>query len=956
MKHLKFKALIALSFLLYPQVFHAQGAQERLWGNEIDAFAKDPETHYEKLPNGLKYAWNQTGKKKGECQLRLVVHVGSLHEANDELGMAHVLEHMAFAGSQNFPKRALIHWFQENGIEFGPHANAYTTFDHTVYQIDLSRCTAQRVIEGLRVFRDFADGLLLEEPEVVKELDIVQMEEQDRNSGIFRVVKRTFEEYYKGLRHGLRLPIGKKEVRKTFNRERISKFYNKWYRPDNMSLVLVGDFGGGVDQPVQAIFASLQARGDDVPALGADTGRISDESRNVVISEPKIKTVDVSFEAMRYSERVPNNLVVWEERYRKAIAVSMYRQRFVEELNQQNRSYHLGLKDGMEPGLPVELTGLGVAINNISQEQWISDLNHALLTHFKIMTCGFADRDFFDFSKNYKRSLDNFVRDEMPENILSDLLGDAVSTDVRLSPQYATAHRHRMFANLDAAQLTFILKENWNADRLLRNILVSSDFKGIPSDEVLAIVKGAFHQARVAPVQCDDARDAAHFAYETEPLTQAPNYVRSVNHGFGYTTVAFANGVRAHIKPFVDTSAPKKIFVDLALGNGAAEFKEPNRLVKELAQATWTAGGVGAHTGTEMQRMHAGTEIEFGSRMELGSSLIKGSTVQSDLLRYLEWNRAYMIDPAFRESIVAKAKEDITNDLMHDQTTFAGAAKRWDYDIFGRDPRFAPYNQADVAAISAQQIRTWMEERFLRRCPEITIVGDVDIEQAILDLGQTMGTILDCDPSWLRGSSVPTVSFPQGGVHRTEVLESKDSQVIIEFNWPIAERIAPKDSPLQSVIGNLVLNRATDLLRIKLGIAYTPDASIDSFSYPYRVGWLKVLVSTDPSHAEQAKTAVIDMMKSFDAQPVTLAELAKARNPLLEQMASKIGTSQFWLSLIPFPSDSPYRSADEIIERIATIRPAEIQAVMQTWFAADRFSSLTVYPEDSERVAAPVCE
>ena len=222
-----------LLFLLGTNTF----AQPSKWASEESQLPKDPTIQYGQLKNGFRYAWTDRGEKQNHCSMRLVVHVGSLHETDDERGIAHFLEHLAFDGSKNFPEGTLIGWFQEMGMQFGAHLNAHTGFDETVYKIEMPRCSESRVAQALTIFRDFADGLLLSERSIEKERGIIDMEEQDRDSIDLRVTKKVLQNFYQGTTYSDRMPIGDSDTRKSFDHEKIYSFYKKWYRPDNMTLV-----------------------------------------------------------------------------------------------------------------------------------------------------------------------------------------------------------------------------------------------------------------------------------------------------------------------------------------------------------------------------------------------------------------------------------------------------------------------------------------------------------------------------------------------------------------------------------------------------------------------------------------------------------------------------------------------------------------------------------------------
>ncbi|MEQ1892972.1 MAG: pitrilysin family protein, partial [Planctomycetota bacterium] len=203
----------------------------RPWEMERSDVPVDPRIRFGALDNGLRYAWAANPEPKERVYLRLHVDVGSYAEEENERGLAHFLEHMAFNGSKNFPAGTLIEWFQRHGMSFGADTNAHTSFSETVYKLDLPNADAATIREGLKVLRDFADGLLLAAEEIEREKGVIDGEQRERDSAAWRVQVKQLETLFAGTRVPERLPIGTAEIRALFTAESVRAFYEKWYRP-----------------------------------------------------------------------------------------------------------------------------------------------------------------------------------------------------------------------------------------------------------------------------------------------------------------------------------------------------------------------------------------------------------------------------------------------------------------------------------------------------------------------------------------------------------------------------------------------------------------------------------------------------------------------------------------------------------------------------------------------------
>ncbi|MFK7826414.1 MAG: insulinase family protein [Oligoflexales bacterium] len=390
--------------------------QSQKWANEQSDLPKDSEVNYGQLNNGFKYAWSQKPEKKDHCFLRLMVHVGSLHEREDERGIAHFLEHLAFDGCKNFPKGSLINWFQEMGMKFGPHLNAHTGFDETVYKIDMPRCNPERVRNALTVFRDFADGLLLEESEIKKEQGIIDMEEQDRDSKNLRISRKMMEDFYQGTNYAERLPIGEKDIRKNFNRKKIEAFYKKWYRPDNMTLVLVGDFDRkGPENNIRDVFASMK-KGAEEFSSKPDLGTLNDDHKEVVISEKDYPSVEISFLSTQQQEKPLFTKEDFLKIKKTQLLSRIYNYKVSQYLLEHKRDFYaVSLVDGFD----LDIMRLGICFE-LHKDEWKSGLTQATILHNEIISCGFSEDDLNIVLSTIKKDLEDILEKEQPENVLSE--------------------------------------------------------------------------------------------------------------------------------------------------------------------------------------------------------------------------------------------------------------------------------------------------------------------------------------------------------------------------------------------------------------------------------------------------------------------------------------------------------------------------------------------------------
>jgi zinc protease len=227
-----------LSALLMCVAFTASLTAQSL----TDPIPFDPSVKSGVLPNGLKYFIRKNGKPEKRCELRLALNAGSNFENDDQQGLAHFVEHMCFNGTKNFKKSALVDFLESAGVKFGAHLNAYTSFDETVYMLQLPTDKEEIFQKGFQILEDWAHNVSFEAEEIEKERGVVISERRGGLGADERMRQQWWPVAFGGSRYAERFPIGTLGVLQGFKHETLKAFYDKWYRPDLMAVCAVGDF------------------------------------------------------------------------------------------------------------------------------------------------------------------------------------------------------------------------------------------------------------------------------------------------------------------------------------------------------------------------------------------------------------------------------------------------------------------------------------------------------------------------------------------------------------------------------------------------------------------------------------------------------------------------------------------------------------------------------------------
>ena len=260
------KLFVAALMLMSTVAVVAQNAMQ------LPSIPVDPDVRMGKLDNGLTYYIRHNAWPEQRAEFYIAQKVGSIQEDDNQRGLAHFLEHMAFNGSKHFKGNEMLRWCESVGVKFGTDLNAYTSIDQTVYNISNVPTTREGIVDScLLILFDWADGLLLEQEEIEKERGVIHEEWRLRTSAQMRMLERDLPKLYPGSKYGHRMPIGLMEIIDNFERPFLQAYYEKWYRPDNQAIIVVGDVDvDQVEQKIKTLFSPIvlpenRALGDDGP-------------------------------------------------------------------------------------------------------------------------------------------------------------------------------------------------------------------------------------------------------------------------------------------------------------------------------------------------------------------------------------------------------------------------------------------------------------------------------------------------------------------------------------------------------------------------------------------------------------------------------------------------------------------------------------------------------------------
>jgi zinc protease len=917
----------------------------RPWEHATSDVPVDPRIRFGALPNGLRWAWAANPEPKERCYLRLHVDVGSLAEEEHELGMAHFLEHMAFNGSKNFAPGTLIEWFQRHGMAFGADTNAHTSFSETVYKLDLPTSSEATLREGLTVLRDFADGLLLLAEEIEREKGVIDGEERERDSAGWRVLVKQLDEVFAGTRVAERLPIGKPEVRARFNAESVREFYRKWYRPDAMTLVVVGDLGTLDPAPLFAeFFGDMRTPPTPLPAEPAN-GRAARYDPVLAIHEPEIPSVSLALERLVPWEEEPFTVAEWLEELPLQYARAMLNLRF-DELAKEEATPFLGASAGSAEALEV-FDGESLQVS-CAPERWQEALARAEQELRRALEHGFREAELDEVRAEALRGLDEAVEREATAHsnaILNDILSAA---EERTVPTDAATNRSILRPAIEALTLETCqaaFRGAWERGGLSIQATGNLDLGPDAADELRA----AYRASAAAPVEAPAEEAAFVFAYASDPARSGAIAARTHVADLDFTQVRFANGVALNVKR--TDFKEKEILVSARLAEGQLTLAPEQAALEMVGEPAFNGGGLVAHSEDDLRRLTAGRVAGVGFGVDQDAFTLGGGTTREDLALQLELLCAYLQAPGWRSDGLVEFRRGLPlfyEGLAHQhqgplQTEFFPA-------LFGDDPRYGLPSQASASAVELDDLRAWLAPHLADGPLEVSLVGDLDLEETIALAAQTLGN-LPPRRAWQRLDERRTVPAPKGGLRQTHAIDTQVPKSLVLIVFPIPDGVRVLDRRLFGALGTVVNDRLRIEVREKLGAAYSPGSGTQQSEVYPGVGLLLIQAMSDPDKVETLVEACLGVAQSLSEYGVTDEEVTRLREPILKQRRDAKRTNRFWLSALADSQREPghlddVRSGDAFYDSFSA---ADLTPLAKQYLARERASILVVQPAEPKK-------
>lgn len=918
--------------------------EARAWPQDKSDIAPDPSAVFGTLENGMRYMILPNTEPPNRLSLRLHIAAGSLMEEEDQRGIAHFLEHMVFNGtSSHKDANALIREMQKRGIAFGAHVNAYTSFDETVYMLDLPDLKPDTMKLTFGVLRDFADGALLSKEEIDAERGVILAEKASRDSVEYRMMLKQFQTMLPGSLIGERFPIGDEEVIKNAPRERFADFYQKYYTPERMTFVAVGNIDAAeLELTIKETFGSLV--NPEKPGADPDMGEVAlpEGVKAHIFSDRELASTDVSLNLVRPYERKPDTKETRAARFPVEIAHSIMGRRFERITKQENSPVSAGSASKFALFNELEMGSVSLTAADDRWQEVVPVLEQELR---RAKEHGFTESELSEAKANLLNSYREAVKRK--DTRKSDSLATAIASSVNdgsvlSTPEADLALAEEILKGITVEKVHADFVKFWEAPGY--HLVLST--KEAPEDAAETLAK-LYADSSKTIVEPPAARAMIPFGYTDfgKPGTVADTVEVE---DLGITQIKLANNVRINLKK---TDFEKNRIRLLArIGTGQLSQPKDKPMLDKFANAIFDGGGIGKHTNDELSEILAGRNASVNLGIGEDAFTLSGSTTPEDQLLQLQIMVASLTDPGYRPEALWQFQKAIPMLFQALKHTTNGPMMEMDAWLHGGDFRFSVPTQEQISNYTIDQVKSWLTPELEKGYLELTIVGDFDQETLIKDLLATFGTLAKRDASPPEKTALSRkVDFPKPPSEKTFTYESKIPQAEAIAIWKTnGMRGNIPEVRRLNVLSEIYGDRLREEIREKLGVSYSPNAGAGGSDSLEGFGYLIGQSIGKPDDITLLLTTMETIAKDFSEKGATQDELDRALAPTLSNLEKTLRDNSYWLSTVLSQSQTDPEKLELARTRekdYRSIKLEEINALAKKYYAPTNLHKISILLE-----------
>lgn len=918
-------------------------AQQPQGGARVDLNAKltiDPKTRTGVLPNGLHYYIHANSYPAKRAELRLAVNAGSIVEDDDQRGMAHVIEHMGFNGTTHFKKNELVNYLQSIGVRFGADLNAYTSFDETVYMLQVPTDTARIVEQGITVLQDWAHGQLFDSTEVANERGVVVEEWRLGKGAGDRMRQQYWPVLFRGSKYADRWVVGTKESIMSSTPALLRRFYNDWYRPDLEAVIAVGDFDPAqMETLIRKHFSGIPRANHPRPRV------IADVPPN---TEPLV--------AITTDKEAPNNVVelMFKQPKEYTRTVGDYRRTLTNRLFSAMLNARLQ-EISQKPDAPFAQAfgGMGSFVRSLDVFQVAA-----------LVKDGGAERAAESLITETRRADQHgFLQSELDRAKQNMLRGYERAYAERDKTQSAQIVNEYVGNFLDDEPVPGIEAEYKLAQELLPTITLQDvntlASKVITDDNRIVLFEGVQKEGVKVPTReemlavIDRAQNAQVAAYTENvsseslvPKLPAKGTISATKQlSAGVTEWTLSNGARVLIKP-TDFKADEIRFGAYSLG-GSSLVSDADYMSAAMASQIMFMSGVGAFNRVDLGKKLAGKAVSLMPTIGATTEGVSGTASPKDLETLMQLTYEQFTAPRLDTAAFGAMKNQFTALLANRAASPEGAfVDTFSVTMGSNHPRSRPLSLATFGEVNPERAYQIFRDRFADASDfTFVFVGNVDTTTLRPMVEQYLASL----PALNRHESWKDVGMhPPTGVVEKVVRKGTEpkSMTFVAFTGPI-DYTQQNRIDLSALI-EIARIKVVEVLREKLSGTYSPNISLNVNRFPKPEYTIVANFSSSPENAELLKTALFQVIDSLQKTGPSQVDVEKAKEQMLRAHEVELKQNAYWYGTIMIRDQTGEDFAGVVgpyDQMVKSLTAAQIQRAAKQYFNMNNYVRVVLVPE-----------
>jgi zinc protease len=898
---------------------------------------QDPAVRTGTLPNGLRYYIRQNHKPEKRAELRLVVNAGSVLENDDQRGLAHFVEHMAFNGTKEFPKAGIVNFLESNGIRFGADLNAYTSFDETVYMLKLPTDRPVVLDSGLDVLSEWAHNVSFDSTEFEKERGVVGEEWRLGRGAQGRIFDKQLPIVAKGSKYADRMVIGLKPVLDTAHLATIKAFYQNWYRPDLMAVVAVGDFDpAAMEQSIKARFAKIPNPVGELPRTKY-TIPMHAETYASVATDKEMPYNIFTF-ALTHPERIQKTVAD----YRHQLALSLYDQMVnarIQEAAQKGAPFafasaqysnFLGDLDAYSAFAMLKPDSTVAGIQAILREVYrakqngfnASELDRAKKTLMAGMDKTYSERAKTESGSYIREYTSNFLHNEPFPGIDYEyaLYKKYVPT---ITLQEINGLTHELFENASPV-MTFSGAEGEGVPTESQLLAVVTD---VQKENIAAYKDNVVNQPLIASLP------------KAGKVTAEKTYA-----DIGVTEWKLSNGARVLIKP-TDFKDDEILFSAIAPG-GHSTASDEDFISADNSNGMIDNSGVGNFDAPSLMKLLAGKNVSVSPYVSSLQDGFQGRSTKQDLPTLFELTHLFMTNPrmdtAGAMSFLMQQKAFLENRGKDPESV---ADDTLEVTLYQNHLRAQPTTVETLKKVDLGKAYQYFKTHFSDGGNfTYFFVGNVDTKT----LKPLVEKYLASVPAAPKHSTWRDVGMNNPtGIVRKDVYKGQEDKTFVTIVFPGIMPFSRENRYKMSATSQAIeIKLREDLREDKSGVYFVSVAPSIS-KYPKEKYNIRVFFSCDPKRADELISEVMNQLDSISRQGLPATYADKVKEISRRELETNLKQNNYWLTKLQDAvwNDIDIHTIDKGRQLIDSFSPTDVQSYAKQYFNRNNYIEVVLYPD-----------